>query len=53
MLASLRRQELQAELQQLETEQETLLQTLNGESSDASNDLPTRGTRVSSNSRST
>jgi hypothetical protein len=53
MLAALRRHELQQELHQLETEQETLLQTLSGESSDASSDLPTRATRGSSNSRNT
>lgn len=53
MFASLRRQELEQELAQLATEQETLQQTLSGEPFDASNASPTRGTRGSLNSRNT
>jgi hypothetical protein len=53
MLALLRKQELQHELQALESEQETLQQAVSEASSDASNASPTRGTRGSSNLRNT
>jgi hypothetical protein len=53
MFALLRKQELQHELQALESEQETLQQAVSEASSDASSASPTRGTRVSSNLRNT
>jgi hypothetical protein len=53
MLAQLRRQELQQELQALESEHEVLQQTVSDASNAAASESPTRGTRGSSNLRST